>query len=620
MRPRRLATAVQQPALRGVAAGVTSLVIDEDYEYCSASSSSSSDSDSEDSGIIDEIDMFIGRDDYSDDDSDANADKDNNPPPKTKNCKPPFAPDNVLVPWAELWSSYKQFPCPTCCKEETWDGSLTLNAEAHPHGVISDIVIRCERCNHTVLVSPGYCRHSKLGPRTTAREGNNLPAKKYNRRVDPQEYSTNPKDSKFMKYSINYSIVILMQLLGIGPDGLAMIFAFLGISSGKGSYSKWKKIQDVVGEAEETLCEQECKANIELELRLTREVAMAKWEAWKQQEGRDSTEDEGVDKMEALLRVQPTSDGVSAARIGIGVATDGAWQKRAIGLGGGNSKSGMNYCVGVQSKRIINLGCYSKQCTSCTWWRKRYPLLETPLHRCPQNFDPNASSKRMEPDATVQHKVDIELPNNGVYVATLLTDDDSTVRANTRYGYRALADRDYPGWSRRKGDTNWPYKINAATGKPVYFPDYGKLPLQCYPISKFLSDIGHRVKCIAKAIFNLKSKSMKLADGLLAKGECLKLKKSAGYYFKQEANQALPFDDFCSRAHCIYLHHFGNHSVCNVSWCKVLKSQRNANPIALTEDYKSRFRSKEINNKLFKLVVKAFTPYLETEAMRQVYH
>jgi hypothetical protein len=118
--------------------------------------------------------------------------------------------------------------------------------------------------------------------------------------------------------------------------------------------------------------------------------------------------------------------------------------------------------------------------------------------------------------------------------------------------------------------------------------------------------------------FALKAKNQKEIG--LKKWECLNLKKQAGYFFKGNANQELPFVEFGKKVHCIYLHHFNDHRCCNVSWCKILKSQRDVDPLPITDAYRNKFRSKSCDAKLFKMVEEGMAPYLTTHALKQVYH
>jgi hypothetical protein len=53
------------------------------------------------------------------------------------------------------------------------------------------------------------------------------------------------------------------------------------------------------------------------------------------------------------------------------------------------------------------------------------------------------------------------------------------------------------------------------------------------------------------------------------KYDCEKIKVLAGYYL--HGNKQLPFDEYCKKAHCMYLHHFNDHCCCDTQWCKVLQ-------------------------------------------------
>jgi hypothetical protein len=236
----------------------------------------------------------------------------------------------------------------------------------------------------------------------------------------------------------------------------------------------------------------------------------------------------------------------------------------------------------------------------------------------------------MEAKASLQHKIEIDTEDIGAYIHTLLTDDDSQTRANLLHSYKAIADRDYPGWNEEggcgKGGTDWPFEYRTTKkGKryKAYYTDHGKVPLHIPQVQVFKSDIGHRVKCMASMVFSMKYKYKdpeKKGEIGLHKWECLKLKKMAGYYFKGDDNQALPLEEFKRKAHCVYLHHFNDHSCCDESWCKVLKSQQRHNTLQLTASYLAKFRSKERDKELFQKIKKGYEPYLNDSALEQVYH
>ena len=509
--------------------------------------------------------------------------------------KPAMTPDNILVPWAELCASYKKFPCPGCYKKNT------LEAKAYTKGCITDIVLTCTRdgCNRRMVIQ------------TT------------NRKTPVSPAFDDPTKTKFSDYTINYCLVLMMQLLGIGPDGLSIIFAFLGIACNKGGYQKWKHLQDNVGTAEQVVCKEVMEANMQDEIDCMKAKAKEQFNCWFFNEGGNTaTEQEKVAKMQELLKVK---DG----RVGITTQMDHAWQKQKIGMNGGNSLSGHNACIGSHTLKVCNLVVYSKLCRTCKTHRKKN--LPIPPHRCSQNYSPNLSSKAMEAKASVQHKVEIDTGDTaGAYIHTLLTDDDSQTRANLLHSYKAIADRDYPGWNEEGGcgkrGTDWPYEWRTTKkGKryKAYYLDHGKVPLDIPQVQVFKSDIGHRVKCIASMVFSNKYKSKKPEEKGeigLHKWECLKLKKIAGYYFKGQDNQELPLEEFKRRSHCIYLHHFNDHSCCDERWCKVLKSNRRHNPLQLTAAYLSKFRSKERDSEIFQKLKKGYEPYLTDAALEQVYH
>ena len=170
---------------------------------------------------------------------------------------------------------------------------------------------------------------------------------------------------------------------------------------------------------------------------------------------------------------------------------DQAWQRRKIGFDGGKSHSGHNLCIGCNTGKVLNLIVYSKLCRTCKINRNRG--LPIPEHRCSQNFDPELSSKSMEGTASVQHKMAMDGSDTGAWIHTLLTDDDSTVRANMIHIYKAVADRDYPGWNTKEGvgkaNIDWPFQWKQnKRGRWYrhYYLDRGKLPLQLPPVNTFL--------------------------------------------------------------------------------------------------------------------------------------
>ena len=67
----------------------------------------------------------------------------------------------------------------------------------------------------------------------------------------------------------NYKSLLLMQLLGKGLKGMAIVTALLGIHSTLGNYKPWKDMQDKLGEIEMSLTKKCCEENLEKEIKAT---------------------------------------------------------------------------------------------------------------------------------------------------------------------------------------------------------------------------------------------------------------------------------------------------------------------------------------------------------------
>ena len=65
--------------------------------------------------------------------------------------------------------------------------------------------------------------------------------------------------------------------------------------------------------------------------------------------------------------------------------------------------------------------------------RYKKPIKE---HFCPKNHV-TGSSKAMEPDASVEMMIDEAMKNNVIY-STIICDDDSTIRAVSKWSYKEL--------------------------------------------------------------------------------------------------------------------------------------------------------------------------------------
>ena len=104
-----------------------------------------------------------------------------------------------------------------------------------------------------------------------------------------------------------------------------------------------------------------------------------------------------------------------------------------------------------------------------------------------------------------------------------------------------------------------------------------------------------------------------------------KMKKNARFFFIQTIT--FPFAEFKTRAHCIYQHHFHDHSNCDIKWCKYLQYQSTQEWPVKDEDLpielqpgKQFYRCPKKSWQLFGRMNEALAPYLTEEALKQMWH
>ena len=144
------------------------------------------------------------------------------------------------------------------------------------------------------------------------------------------------------------------------------------------------------------------------------------------------------------------------------VAIDAGWQKRASGRAY-NSISGHVFAVGARTKLVLNRIVYGQRCRQCD--TAEALGAKAAEHRCPKNYE--GSSKGMEPTGAA-FLVQSLYEHSKCYVSTVVTDDDSSIRAVLRHSYNALVKSGR--WESKKGC--WPRNTKGA-----YLKDHGKLPI-----------------------------------------------------------------------------------------------------------------------------------------------
>jgi len=457
-----------------------------------------------------------------------------------------MTPVNVIVSLEMLTKTFVDvFLCPRCCQQKN-NPKPSLQVECLQFGLATETHISCKKCSFVHALTP--LKQEKIRP-------------------GPKESSPTKRESnRFHDYSINYLGALLQQKLGMGLRGLEMIMAFLGIAPSYGSGDKWTRIFNTIGAVEEAVCNEVILANLQEEIRLTKQHAEIDLSNWVETNP-DATAADKEAKHNSLLMME-------GDKIGITIGADGAWQKRAIGRSSYNSTTGHNFGVGGYSNKIVSLQCYSKHCQICEEATKKQ-LEEPRQHRCPKNFDAARSAKSMEAQGAAQHCIEVATGPSGAYIAGVVTDDDSTTRSNLKHSLKET-------FNQRHGEGNWNSRTKRQLGWPVgpdnkLVKDTGRLPLNV-PTPNFLhSDKGHRIRGVGYAAFDCKSEAKVKNDKGLMKVECLNIKRNMGYYVK--TNQHLSDDDFNRRGMCVLQHLFNDHSLCDIKWCTHLKAQAEDDPV-----------------------------------------
>ena len=207
----------------------------------------------------------------------------------------------------------------------------------------------------------------------------------------------------------------------------------------------------------------------------------------------------------------------------IAVSYDMGWQKRAGGRVY-DSLSGHGYFIGCRTGKVVAMGVKKKRCRTCLMYNEDGAIM--PPHNC--NVNHEGSSGSMEGDLCLDllNLINSETDEK-VFVSHLVTDDDTTLRANCA--------------NENKG---------------------GKLPNNIKQ-PHFLADPSHRIKVMAKPIFamvtnNKDQSKLKMIDAL-------RIKKYIGCYILQNRNK--DFNTFVRNASAPIEHMFNNHAFCDSSWC-----------------------------------------------------
>ena len=140
----------------------------------------------------------------------------------------------------------------------------------------------------------------------------------------------------------------------------------------------------------------------------------------------------------------------------------------------------------------------------------------------------SGSSGLVECALALNMAVDVNnFTNKKAFIGEMITDDDTTIRANIKHTYQKA-----------------------------------KLPIDV-PAPRFLSDPNHRIKVMIKPIF---ARATKTRDNKRIKMiDALRIKKYTSLYVFQ--NRTGSFDKFVNNALAPVEHLFNEHSFCDSAWC-----------------------------------------------------
>lgn len=405
--------------------------------------------------------------------------------------------------------------------------------------------------------------------------------------------------NSFRDFPVHYSLVLLMQQLGCGLEGIRAVLSHLDMSSTVGDWVKWRELMDVVGVAEQQVAQQCMENNMREETRLS--------------------EIEGI----------PCSvDTNGIERQGIAASIDMGWQKRSSG-NRYDSCSGVSLMFGALSKSIIGKHVCSTHCRVCDETNRKRKNNTTPginstdnvrRHRCPKNYV--GSSKGMEAEAAVQcvkdfQKTTLKLSNCApAFVYMLISDDDSSTWANLQQNmsqklflYNRERERHGLAPLTKYQWSEWPRNVNGKLKE-----DYGKLNPEELPPRVNLADPNHRTKVLGKYLYPL-TKEKKTSGKRLLKTDAERFKLNFGKALYQYRNKTP--EELRDGLLATLEHEFNNHEYCSGDWCKWLKTENNPMERAALEH---RWWSKEDNRELYSTLHDIYMKFLTPERVQQMRH
>ena len=399
---------------------------------------------------------------------------------------------------------------------------------------------------------------------------------------------------RFIDFPIHYSLVLLMQQLGCGLEGIRAIFSHLGITDTIGDWEKWRLVMESVGTAQQQVARDCMLDNIKEEIGRSQEAGHAE-----------------------------LNDNSGVLRQGITVSIDMGWQKRSSGTRY-DSPSGVSLMLGGMTKKILHKHVCGKLCSVCkspqsSQKDSKMSSKHARNHRCPLNYE--GTSKGMESAAAVEcvrelfHCTTDFKDCPPAFVDVIISDDDSSTWANLQQsltqrllklnednlaaGLPILLAKQAPFWPKNK------------QGQPK--KDYGKLSMEELPPRINLADPNHRTKVLGKHLYPLTTQR-KDSGRRITKPMAERLKLHFGKALHQNRHECTERLEQGLRA--TLEHEFGNHEHCSNVWCRYLKANDPETRLRLSR----RWMNKVDDSVLYATLNSIYNDFLTPKRIEQMYH
>jgi len=224
-------------------------------------------------------------------------------------------------------------------------------------------------------------------------------------------------------FAINCTFVLGVQQFGGGASESDIIITYLNLPHAHGFHRhSFQKIEAALRPTIKSVCDEAVAKGLDEEVKLTLNNNV-RFQMWKRGE-------------------------LTSKDVKLTVGYDMGWNKRSSGHKY-DSTSGHGFLVGGLTKKIVGFKVMSKHCNECNAWTNND--LPVPPHDCTKNHV--GTSKSMETEAIFRLVTEAYF-NRCFCISVIISDDDSTMKANLRHSWRELIDNgllDPGNWPRTAG-------------------------------------------------------------------------------------------------------------------------------------------------------------------------